>query len=187
MCALDEQVPLELSNSIEHVHGHRACRAGEVGPAECQTVNPDAHFREGFDGTAYIDSITTKAVQFGHDEDVSGLQLIQQPGKSATLRDGGASGNRLCDDPARLDLKAGGFDFLDLFFRGLAGCRDADIPKGARYRLNFVRIGCPKQPLCSKSCQDNVWTGCFASVRKRSFLDRVNDDLARSARTYRLG
>ncbi len=94
MCALDEQVPLELSNSIEHVHGHRAGRVSEVGPTKCEAIDLHVHFREGFDGTAYIDSITTKAVELGDDEDVCGLQLIQQPGKAATLRGGGAAGNR---------------------------------------------------------------------------------------------
>jgi hypothetical protein len=62
-----------------------------VGPAECEAVDLHVHFREGFDGTAYIDSITTRAVELGDDEDVSGLQRIQQPGRAA--RDGGAAGN----------------------------------------------------------------------------------------------
>lgn len=65
-----------------------------VGPAECEAVDLHVHFREGFDGTAYIDSITTEAVELGDDEDVSVLQRIQQPGKAATLRDGGAAGHR---------------------------------------------------------------------------------------------
>ena len=64
-----------------------------VGPAECESIDLHVHFRECFDGTAYIDSITTRAVELDDDEDVSGLQRIQQPGRAATLRDGGAAGN----------------------------------------------------------------------------------------------
>lgn len=52
-----------------------------VGPAECEAVDLHVQFREGFDGAAYIDSITTKAVELGDDEDVSRLQRIQQPEK----------------------------------------------------------------------------------------------------------
>jgi hypothetical protein len=49
-------------------------------------------------------------------------------------RHGSAAGNSLSDDPARLDLETGGFDFLDLVLGGLPGRGDADIGEGARHR-----------------------------------------------------
>ena len=172
MRPFNQEIPLELGDGIEHVHGHRAGRTGEVRAAERETIDAYAHFGKPPDGGADVDRVAAEAVELCDDENVAGLQLVHEPGKAAALRDGGTARNRLGDNPARLDMKAGGFDFLNLVFGGLSGRGDADIGKGAWHGVNVVRIGCPKYRCCSKACQDNLWTGCFAPVRNRPFSDR---------------
>ena len=95
--------------------------------AEREAIDPHAHFGQCSDGGADVDRITSQAVELCHDQNVAGFQLVHESGKAAALRDGGAAGNRLGDDPARFDLEAGGFDFLNLVLGRLAGRGDADI------------------------------------------------------------
>lgn len=77
MGSLDQQISLELSYRLKHLHGHRAGQAGEIGAAERQTVDPYPRFDESLDGCTDIDGVTAEA-----------------------LCDGGAARNRLGDDPA---------------------------------------------------------------------------------------
>ena len=82
---------------------------------------------------ADIDGIAAEAIEFCNDQNVPGLQPVHEPGKPSTLCNGGAAGNRLGDDPARLDLEACGLDFLKLVLGGLPRRGDADIGEGARH------------------------------------------------------
>lgn len=109
--AFDQQIPLKLRDSVEDLHRHRTGRAGEIGTTRRETVDFHAYFREHLYGGADIDHVT---VELGDNENVPRFQTVHEFGKATALCDGGAAGNRLGDDPARLDLEAGGFDFLNL-------------------------------------------------------------------------
>ena len=127
MGAFDKQIPFKLRDGVEDLHGHRAGGTCEIGTTQGETVDLHAHFRERLDGGADIDGVTTEPIKLGDNENVAGFQPVHEFGKATALRDCRAAGNCLADDPARLDLKAGGLNFLNLVFGGLAGRGDADI------------------------------------------------------------
>ena len=68
------------------------------------------------------------------------LQLVHETDKASAMSAGGATRNRLGDDPTRLDRETGGLDFGDLVFSCLSGRRDADIGEGARHELNSSKM-----------------------------------------------
>lgn len=68
------------------------------------------HLGQRIHRRADIYGVAAKAVEFGYDQNVSGLQLVHEPGKPSTLSNGGAAGNRLGDNPARFDQEACSFD-----------------------------------------------------------------------------
>lgn len=82
MASLDQQISLELSYRIKHLHGHRAGRAGEIGAAERQTVDPYPRFDESLDGCTDINGVTAEPIELGHDQNVLGLQLVHEQGEA---------------------------------------------------------------------------------------------------------
>ena len=54
MRSLDQDIPLELRDGVENLHGHRARGTCEICAAQCETVDFHAHFREHLYGGADI-------------------------------------------------------------------------------------------------------------------------------------
>ncbi|KQY13100.1 hypothetical protein ASE23_21615 [Rhizobium sp. Root73] len=92
----------------------RRARASEISATEREAIDTHTHFGQHFHSDADIDGIAAETVEFGQDQDVLRFQPIHQLGKSSALRNDGAAGNCLGDETARLDLEAGGCDFLKL-------------------------------------------------------------------------
>ena len=124
---------------------------------------------------------------------------VYEPGKAATLCDGGAAGHRLGDDPVRLDMKAGGFDFAKLVLGRLPGRRDADIGKAAWHGIgpsilgvrnvipvrNDVNIifgqvtcACPKSLVLGREPRADPWEALVNSIvfRRQAFGNRRVDN-----------
>lgn len=79
MRSFDQQIPFELGDGVEHLHGHCAGRAGKVSSSEREARNANTHLCQRLDGRANVNRISPETVELGHDEDVSSLQLVHQP------------------------------------------------------------------------------------------------------------
>jgi hypothetical protein len=64
---LDQQVPLELSHSIQDTHGHLPGRARQVYSAERKAMHPDAGLRQGFDRGSHVHRVAAQTVELGDD------------------------------------------------------------------------------------------------------------------------
>lgn len=63
----DQQISLELGNGVKHVNCHRSGRAGEIGAAKREVIDPNSDFGQGLNCGADVDRITAEAVEFRHD------------------------------------------------------------------------------------------------------------------------
>ena len=104
--ALDEEIALEFSHRIDHVHGELARGAGEIDTAERQAVNPDAGFGEACHRGGDIHGVAPEAVELGDDQDISGLEPVGEPCEFRSLADGDTSRDGFGDDAVRLDPEA---------------------------------------------------------------------------------
>ena len=127
---LDQEVALEFSYGIDHVHRQLAGRAGEIDTAQGQAMNPYTDAGKPGDGAADIHGIAAEAVKFRDHEDVAGFEPVEKAGEPPALRSGDATRNRLGHDATWLDLEAGSLNLLNLVVGRLADGRDADIRKG---------------------------------------------------------
>jgi hypothetical protein len=64
---LDQQIALELGDGVEHGHGHRAGRAGEICAAERKAIDAHAHFGQSLNRGADVDRIAAEAIKLSHD------------------------------------------------------------------------------------------------------------------------
>jgi hypothetical protein len=64
---LDQQIAFELRNCGEDRHGHPPRRAGEINPAQGQTMYSHVVRSEALNRSPNIHGVATKSIQLGHD------------------------------------------------------------------------------------------------------------------------
>ena len=116
MGAFDEQIALELGDRVDDIHGHLACRAGEIDPAKSEAMDADADLFEFSNCCADVDGIASQPVEFGDDQNVPLFHLVEQSGEAFPLRDGHGTRDGFRDDAVLLDSKPCSFDFSNLVF-----------------------------------------------------------------------
>ena len=163
MGTFDEQIAFELSDGVDHIHGHLASRTSEIDPSQGEAVDTDTYLFELCDGCADIDGIAAQSVKLSDDQHIAMFHFIEQFGKSFPLRDGHGARDGFCDDTVRLDGEPSSLDFPDLIFWGLIKGGDTGICESARRKANLLRNGCTKQYSCPIIFQDNLWT-VFAAL-----------------------
>ncbi|MBB4200138.1 hypothetical protein GGD83_003965 [Rhodoblastus sphagnicola] len=166
--SLDQQIALKFGDGGDNLHGHLPRRACEVGAAKGKTVNANAERGQSIDGGPHVHGVAAQTIKLCDDENVSGLQLVQETNEASPLRSGSAARDCLGNDAARLDGEAGGVDFVELIFGRLPRRRDADVSEDARHDLGPIQKGDSKRRPCSKLCQDNFRTWREGDVRNRT-------------------
>lgn len=77
MGTFDEHIAFELSDGVDHIHGHLASRTSEIDPSQGEAVDTDTDLFELCDGCADIDGIAPQSVELGDDQNIALFLLIK--------------------------------------------------------------------------------------------------------------